>query len=235
MESSSPANAERIWVIQQYLNGTLPQDLHQQVEERRQSDSDFDRQVLTLGLLDVWAETERNALSFYEQTDRIIIDSAQERRDYQTGKRLNFLPELIRLHPQLFIGLAASLIIAFTWTLTRFESSETELPEPLAVPETIDDSELSGNGIGSTAEKVSIIRYERVPGLWGLFQKSDQYKWPGDTLFLYGKALQKIPLDSLQVVATDFTRKYYLQIGQQRFLIQKGQTENQPLLPDETP
>ncbi|TAE25566.1 MAG: hypothetical protein EAZ91_18950 [Cytophagales bacterium] len=232
MSPSTPANPERIWVIQQYLNGTLPEVLHQQVEERRKSDPDFDQQVVTLGLLDVYAETERNTLSFYEETDKIIIASAHERRDYDTRKRLTFLPELIKLHPQLFIGLAALLILVFTWVV--IESSPTVAPTAQVM---IDDSELSVNAIGSTVEKVSIVRYERVPGFWGLFQESDQYKWPGDTLFLYGKTLPKVPLDSLQVFATDYAKRYYLQLGQQRFLIQKGQSETIPLIPDpnETP
>jgi len=222
MEQSSSDYSERIWVIQQYLAGKLPDDLHQQVEERRRSDPEFDQQVLAQGVLAMYAEHEQNTLHFYDQTDKLTLELGKTRGPYDTSRQITYLPQLIKL------TLAASLVAVFIWA-----GWYAFIPPAGGVAQSVDLESDESSGFGE--KKVLVVRYNRLPGLAGLFQKDSQYRWPGDTLFLYGREVQKIAIDSLRLSTTDFTNQYQLQVAQQQFLIQKGQIENRPLEPNETP
>lgn len=198
---------ERTWLMEQYLAGNLTDDQHQLVELRRTTDSDFDRQVLAHWLVQETMEQERNTLVFEQAMAELGTELAQQKRRYTTVKQPRFLWNV------LLPGLMAASVAIVVWL---------SWPPPAQFGN-ITITSADGMGFGDLS--LVVARYAHEPGLLGRLRTDVRYRWPNDTLFLYGRAWQQTTPDSLKLERIDERGHYQLHLGQRTYDLLQGQTE----------
>lgn len=215
MQSDHRSHPAQTWVIEQYLQGRLPDDLHQQVEQRRQTDPAFEQRVLAHWLVITHLEHEQNTAEFYRDLDTLTRDVVSQRGAYHTGRSITFLPQLL-------VG-AAVLLLVGGWLIFQDQRPLNKQTE------WIDVTPLDPEGAGFGGTATPIVRFNRRPGWPGLFQPSNHYAWPNDTLYVYNEGIRKFSADSLELIYLGPTNQYLLRAGQRSLRVNKGQTETTSL------
>lgn len=198
---------ERTWLMEQYLAGNLTDEQHRLVELRRTTDPDFDRQVLAHWLVQETMEQEQKTLVFEEAMAELGTELAQHKRRYTTVKQPRFLWNV------LLPGLMAASVAVVIWL---------SWPPPGQFDKI---TVTSADDIGFEGLPLVVARYTHEPGLLGWLRTDARYRWPGDTLFLYGRTWQQSAPDSLKLDRIDERGHYQLHLGQRTYDLLQGQTE----------
>lgn len=224
---SSTTTPERTWLIDQYLAGRLAADQHQRVNERRQADPAFDQYVLAQWLvLDRLAQENETAI-FNQGIAGLVDDLSLESgapQEHPSGEE-GLVRPLRNTHKRtpyligLLVACMAGVLILFSLPPTRHVGTVD-----------VDDPDY-----GADASRFAVVQYSHAPGFLGKWNTQDHYKWPKDTLFLYGKTLGHPLPDSAYLEPINESGQYHLVIGKRTYLLHIGQTNLTPLTADETP
>ncbi|MBO0933833.1 hypothetical protein [Fibrella aquatilis] len=206
---------EQTWLIDQYLAGNLTDDQQQRVDQRRQDDAEFNRQVLAHWLVQQYLEQAQDAATFNREMTELGTELAQQKQRYNTTKRPRFLIQV--LVPSLAAA-AVALVVWLSWPPTT-KTGRLTLNDP------------EGYGIGKSPLWIAQTPY--APGLLGRLRTADQYRWPGDTLFVYGSTLGQLLTSSWQLDKLPERGLYRLRTDKRTYTVRRGQREQTPLLPDE--
>lgn len=214
MQTDPLRHPAQTWVIEQYLQGRLPADLHQQVTERRQTDPAFEQRVLAHWMVTSYLDDEGKRAQFSRDLEQVTQDVGKKRGVYNTSRPIQYLAELLA-------GVTLFLMVG-VWLLFQSQRPpQTRLTQTIDV-EPLDPGE---RGFADVDEQVTVVRLRRRPGWQGWLKASNQYAWPNDTLYIYDEGIRQLPTDSLRLINLGPLNQYLLRAGTRNLRIDKGQTE----------
>ena len=165
-------------------------------------------------------EAEQETIVFDQAISKLLGEPGQKKtkEGFITTKKTPFL---IRL---LTVGMVAAVVVMalMLWLSQPPTRQVGHLP-------VIDPNYSASN------TTITIVQYAHAPGFLGKWQQQDQYRWPKDTLFLYGETLGHPLPDSSRLDPINESGQYHLVIRKRTYLIHVGQTKLTPLTADETP
>ncbi|MEZ0540244.1 hypothetical protein [Fibrella arboris] len=219
--------ADRIWLIEQYLTGQLPEALHERVAARCRQDPAFEQEVVALWLVHNFLADEQDALAFNQTTAALSAElkpGPMDRKEgavrYVTQKPTPFSVDIIfgkkyapLVRPLLFAA-AYVLLVGGFWSLS--------LP-PRPVPATLPLSSDASDSMGMGGAPLQVVQYSHAPGLLGALRTADRYRWPNDTLFLYGKTVGTGSTARWRLERIPNTSQYRLKTGQHTYTLVAGQ------------
>jgi hypothetical protein len=198
----------RTWLIENYLAGNLTANQRQQVEQRRENDPDFDRAVLAQWLVQLHLEEQQDEAAFDRQRNTLNAELAQQPRRNDTSRTPRYLWQVV------MPSLAAAAVLLLVWLSWP--------PDQLATSVSI--SEEVG-GMPFDGPPVQVVRFAYEPGLLGRLRTQPRYRWPRDTLYLYGKDWQQTTPDQWTLEPLKDTLHYQLTVGERTYELLKGTPE----------
>lgn len=233
--------SDRTWLIRQFLNGDLPPDTTERINQWMKTDPAFERDVMAQWLIGQYAEQEGETAQWHRELDDIVAEANQRKTSYANWKRIRHLPELLgirqkssvedarprsRYAPQRVIGFVAAVLVLLSLFNILYRRYPTQQVGSVPVVAGSDDY-----GLADSADSVVVVCYDRSPGFWTF---GDVYAWSGDTLKLYGRSWRTVPSKAWRIIPTDRRNQYRLRTDRQTYRLTKGTTRLLPLQPDET-